>query len=44
MIEASDVIYWGNSRGEQEMISRRPIKGFVVLPTASAPAQVGERH
>ena len=31
-IEASDVIYWGNSHGEQVVISRRPMKGVVVLP------------
>jgi hypothetical protein len=28
-IEASDIIYWRNNHGEQEVVGRRPVKGAV---------------
>lgn len=29
-LDPSDIIYVGNGRGEQEVVSRRPVKGFAV--------------
>jgi hypothetical protein len=28
-IEASDIIYWRNNHGEQEIVGRRPVKGAI---------------
>jgi hypothetical protein len=33
-IDASDIIYWGNERGEQEIISRHPVRGALVVDPA----------
>ncbi len=38
-VDASDVIYWGNSSGEQEVISRQPLKSIVVLPASRRPLE-----
>jgi hypothetical protein len=32
-VDASDIIYWGNSRGEQEVVSRCPPQAIAAEPT-----------
>lgn len=41
-IEPTDIIYWGNSRGEEEVVPRHAIEGFLVesVSTERPPANV----
>ena len=41
-MDAGDVIYWGNSSGEQEVISRQPVKSIVVLPASLPPRELAQ--
>jgi hypothetical protein len=49
-IEPADIIYWGNSRGEQEVVPRHPIEAFLMesvspeRPPANLRSPLGRRE